>query len=142
MYSLSVMFLLVGMTTMMSCKPEKKIIGKWKVTYSKGMDDDASLKGEIWTFKHNGKFVGDIWGGESAVTCNYAFDKKTLTLSGGDLDYDGNYYKGNCTITLNVDNLSKKEMSLSGKVVDKYYDKEDRYYDTDSWNVSFELEKK
>ena len=141
MYSLSVMFLLVGMTTMMSCKPEKKIIGKWKVTYSKGMDDEA-VKGSVWTFKDNGKFVGNVFGEDGEVSCNYDFDKKTLTLSGGDLDYEDYRWKGSYTLTLDVDNLSKKEMSLSGKVVYKDYDKEDGSSDTDSWNVSFELEKK
>ena len=141
MYSLSVIFLLVGMTTMMSCKPEKKIIGKWKVTYSKGMDDEA-VKGSVWTFKDNGKFVGNVFGADEEVACNYSFDKKTLTLSGGDLEYNDYDYKESYTITLDVDNLSKKTMSLSGRCVDKYYDKEDGYSDTETWNVSFELEKK
>ncbi len=139
MYSLSVVFVLIGMTTMTSCKPEKKIIGTWKVTYSKGMNDDL-LKGTLWTFKDNGKFLGDIWGGEEEISWNYGFYKKALTLYIDCIYYD--YSRDRYRLNLDVDNLSKKEMSLSGTVVDIYYDKDGNFVNIDSWNVRYELEKK
>lgn len=141
MYGLSIVLLFTGMTFMSSCKPEKKITGKWEVVYSKqdGFTDEYNI-GEIWTFKENGKFLGAL-GEDETIECDYSFDGKTLTFFGGDLKYDLASYKGNCTVSLDVDELSKKKMSLSGKVTDKYYSYITFEDFIDTWSVIYELEK-
>lgn len=146
MYGLSIVLLFTGMTFMSSCKPEKKISGKWKVVYSKqdGFTDEYNI-GEIWTFKENGKFLGAFFEDET-IECDYSFDGKTLTFFGGDLKYDINIGETinksyNYTVSLDVDELSKKKMSLSGKVTEKYYDYNIFEDFIDTWSVIYELEK-
>ena len=147
MYSLSVVLLIAGMTAMTSCKkPEKQIIGKWKVTSTNKNDENA--KGNSWTFKDNGKFVGEIFeiadflfdGGE--IECDYSCDGKTLTLSGGDLKYKlegARDIHGTYTFEFDIDEISNKTMSLSGKVKDDAYDGEVHGIYTDP--LEYELEK-
>ncbi len=148
MYSLSVVLLIAGMTTMTSCKKtEKKILGKWKVTSTNKNDENA--KGNTWTFKDNGKFVGDIYdlaeddwvlidGNE--IECDYSCDGKTLTLSG--IKYRSNGAKdihGTYTFEFDIEEISNKTMSLSGKVKDDGYEEEHHYTYTES--LEYELEK-
>ena len=134
MYSLSVVLLIAGMTAMTSCKkPEKQIIGKWKVTSCTldGKTEDSYT--ETWTFKENGKFIGldflcDNFEEAEGLTysCGYSCDDKTLTLTvtvNGEYYYDmwdsgfNDYYskfKYVYTLDLDIDELNNKTMSLSG----------------------------
>lgn len=143
-YSLSIVFLFAGMTLMTSCKPEKKVLGKWEVVYARiDSDKDDIIIGETWTFKENGKFIGAL-SEDEVVECDYSFDGKTLTFSGGDLKYEDIYEKEQYTITLDVEELSKQKMSLSGKCKYEYYNYSYITYEkyVDSFTLSYELEKK
>ncbi|MBO4738107.1 MAG: hypothetical protein J5606_00945 [Bacteroidales bacterium] len=149
LYNLSVVLLIAGMTTMTSCKkPEKLIIGKWKVTSANKNDENA--KGNTWTFKDNGKFVGDIYdlaeddwvlnNNGDEIECDYSCDGKTLTLSG--IKYRSNGGKdihGTYTFEFDIEGISNKTMSLSGKVKADGYEEE--HHDTYTDPLEYELEK-
>ena len=142
LYSLSVVLLIAGMTTMTSCKkPEKLIIGKWKVTSAKSdAFDSDEVKGTTWTFKENGTFIGNLDGED--YECDYSCSKNSLSFSGGDLK------KWRMSIELEIDEINNKTMSLSGKIKYSGYDDWDDYgvaqhkaY-SESFSVRYELEKK
>lgn len=128
-----------------SCtKPEKQIIGKWKITYAK-VDgyNDGEAKGEVWTFKENGKFNGYISLGKKDdmyIDCNWSIDGNELVLKGGDLEVSGSGWSEELVITLDIEQLDKNNLVVSGKMKDTYY--EDGEYDTYSCNVAYELEAK
>ncbi|MBO4738106.1 MAG: hypothetical protein J5606_00940 [Bacteroidales bacterium] len=143
LYSLSVVLLIAGMTTMTSCKkPEKQIIGKWKVTSAKSdFGNSDEVKGATWTFKENGTFIGDLIGGTD-FECDYSCSKNSLSFSGGDLKKYG------MSVELEIDEINNKTMSLSGKIKYSGYDDWDDYgvaqhkaY-SESFSVRYELEKK
>ncbi len=148
-------FLLAAIAVMMcfsSCtkKPEKLIVGKWKIV-SAHSSDIANLsddKGEIWRFKENGTFEG-YFGfleevvEEGFVECRYNCDGNTIVLQGGNLEgslYYDHYYE--CVFTFDIDEITKDGLSISGKVkfTEKDYDGETG--DTDIIKLSYELEKK
>ncbi len=128
--------------------PEKLIVGKWKVVSARCSDQyfgDAveNDKGTTWNFKENGTFTGtmnimDFIG--SDISCNYTCDDSSLELRGGDLKgtFDGESY--NIVYMFDIDEISRKELSISGKV--KISDTYDGYTDTYSFSVSYDLEKK
>ena len=127
LYSLSVVLLIAGMTTMTSCKkPEKQIIGKWKVISASGDVDADDVKGSVWTFKENKTFMGNFDGDD--VSCDYSCSGTSLSFSGGDLS------KWKWSVDLTIDDINKKTMSLSGKI--KYSGYYSEYY-----SVRYELEK-
>lgn len=128
-----------------SCnKPEQQIVGKWKITYTKvdGYNDDDA-KGETWTFKENGKFNGYISLGKQEnmyFDCNWSIDGNELVLKGGDLEVSGSGWSEELVLTLDIEQLDKNNLVVSGKMKDTYY--EDGEYDTASCNVAYELEAK
>ena len=146
MLRLTIMAALVVLICLPSCtKPEKQIIGKWKITSAKVdgyKDDDA--KGEVWTFKDNGKFNGYIsfagLKGETYFDCNWAIDGNELVLKGGDLEESGSGWSDEVVITLDIEQLDKNNLVVSGKMKEEYY--EDGEYETYSENVAYELEAK
>ena len=125
--------------------PEKLIVGKWKVVsvrcsdqyYSTSVEGD---KGATWNFKENGTFTGTLSImeiiGNSDVSCNYTCDDSSLELRGGDLKgtIDGENF--NVVFMFDIDEISKKELSISGKcrLTDAY--------ETYSFSLSYDLEKK
>ena len=125
-----------------SCnKPEQQIVGKWKITYTK-VDgyNDGDAKGETWTFKENGKFNGYISLGKKDdmyFDCNWSIDGNELVLKGGD---SGSGWSEELVLTLDIEQLDKNNLVVSGKMKDTYY--EDGEYDTYSCNVAYELEAK
>ena len=136
-----------------SCtKPEKQIIGKWKITYAKVdgyKDEDA--EGEVWTFKDNGKFSGYISLGKKSrfeCDCNWFIEGNELILKGGDLSASesgsGYSYSADGVITMDIEQLDKKELILSGKMKIEYIETEDgyTYHDTENFKVAYELEAK
>ena len=143
---LTIMAALVVLICLPSCtKPEKQIIGKWKITSAKVdgyKDDDA--KGEVWTFKDNGKFSGYLSFGKKSddlyFDCNWAIDGNELVLKGGDLEESGSGWSYEVVITLDIDQLDKNNLVVSGKMKEEYY--EDGEYETYSENVAYELEAK
>ena len=140
---LTIMAALVVLICLPSCtKPEKQIIGKWKITSAKVngyKDDDA--KGEVWTFKDNGKFSGYLsLKGETYFDCNWAIDGNELVLKGGDLEESGSGWSYEVVITLDIEQLDKNNLVVSGKMKEEYY--EDGEYETYSENVAYELEAK
>ena len=140
LYSLSVVLLIAGMTAMTSCKkPEKLIIGKWKVTSAKSdAINSDEVKGATWTFKENGTFVGEL-DGYGASDCDYSCSKNSLSFSGGDLKKYG------MSVELEIDEINNKTMSLSGKIKYSYsgydYGVAPHKY-SESVSVRYELEKK
>jgi len=132
-----------------SCTKEKKIEGKWKITYAKedGYNDKNAI-GETWTFKENGTFVGYLSYFEQEVTAKWSIDGNELIIKGGDLEgsESGSGWSDSWEIiyTLDIDQLDNKNLVVSGKAKEIYTETEDGYTDTDtdSWSVSYELEAK
>ena len=140
-----------------SCtKPEKQIVGKWKITYAKvdGYKVEEA-KGETWTFKDNGKFSGFMCFGRKKagdvgknIDCNWFIDGNELVLKGGDLEFSesgsGWSYSAEAVITMDIEQLDKKELVVSGKMRVEYSENEDgyTYHDTETYNVAYELEPK
>ena len=153
---LTVMAALVILMCLPSCtKPEKQILGKWKITYAKvdGYKIEEA-KGETWTFKDNGKFSGYMYfggkkaGGGGDIECNWFIDGNELVLKGGDLEASesgsGYSYSAEAVITMDIEQLDKKELVVSGKMKVEYSEYEDgnTYHYTDTYNVAYELEPK
>lgn len=152
---LTFMAAMVILMCLPSCtKPEKQIVGKWKITYAKvdGYKVEEA-KGETWTFKDNGKFSGYISTGEKAggggyIDCNWFIDGNELVLKGGDLEASesgSNWsYSAEAIITMDIEQLDKKELVVSGKMKIEYRETEDgnTYHDSRVYNVAYELEAK
>ena len=105
-------------------KPEKLIVGRWTVESAHSITDvhvDEVVeadKGEIWNFKENGTFSGymnllDYNDMAGYVECEYVCDGNTIELRNGTLKGE-NY---NVIFLFNIENLTKQELSLSGKVL-------------------------
>lgn len=131
---------LVIMIGMPSCtKPEKQIVGKWKIVYAKvdGYKDEYAV-GHVWTFKDNGKFSGYLGLDdfeEEEFYCNWLIDEGELVFNGGDLENNSEGFE-EIVLTLDIEQLDKENLVVSGKV---------RYksgYSSGSYNVSYELERK
>ena len=144
---LTIMAALLILITLPSCtKPEKQIVGKWKITYAKADGyNDTGAKGEIWTFKDNGKFNGYLSFGKKGrddgyFDCNWSIDGNELVLKGGDLEVSGYGYSEEAVITLDIEQLDKNNLVVSGKVKDEW--SEDGDHGTYSFNVAYELEAK
>lgn len=143
---LTILAALVVLICLPSCKkPEKQIIGKWKITYAK-VDgyNDGDAKGEVWTFKENGKFNGYLSFGKKDYDmyfdCNWSIEGNELVLKGGDLDFGGSGYSDEVIITMDIEQLDKNNLVVSGKMKEEYY--EDGEYDSYSCKVAYELEAK
>lgn len=132
-------------------KPEQLIVGKWKVVSARSSDIDVSDdKGETWTFKENGTFVGhfsflDGLDGGGDIECRYTCDDNTITLRGGDLegrinDYDY-YINYEYVFTFDIDEITSEVLSISGKVKGSMNDSEG-YSESDMAKLSYELERK
>lgn len=146
---MAALLLLIGLS---SCtKPEKQIIGKWKIVSAKFdgyKDEDA--KGEVWSFKENGKFSGYLSFGKKSrmdIDCNWHIDGDELVLSGGDLEFSesgyGYSYSEEVILTLDIEQLDKKELVVSGKVRDEISGTEDgnTFHETyGPYKTSYELE--
>lgn len=130
-----------------SCKksddptPEELVVGRWKITYAK-LDGykDEELEGETWSFKDNGKFSGCLFDEDEEIDCNWVINGKELVLKGGDLEYSEPDYSAEAVITLDIEKLDKTDLIVSGKV--KIEEVEDGYHYSDSFKVSYELERK
>lgn len=144
--------------------PEKLIVGKWKVV-SASCDDlnsqfyDGFIRafsydeGETWTFQEDGTFKGYmnalqyfVLGINTGyingdIKCDYICDDYTLKLRNGNLIvtfYDGyEECKYNFEFTFDIDNISNKELSLTGKL--KITDDEETSTVT---KIKYELKKK
>lgn len=117
------MVALAVLVSLPSCtKPEKQIIGKWKIVSAKvDGDKDEDAKGEVWTFKDNGKFsgfinLGLVWGVKisSDVDCKWRIDGNELVLSGGDLEFIEDGYSVEVIITMDIEQLDNEALILSG----------------------------
>jgi len=126
-----IFLLLTTVAFMSSCqKNEKKIVGKWKVTKATSSDEDIDDilseydKGCTWSFKDNGDctvtFCGYDCDGEYYVSKNTL--SITCKIDGEKLDWD-----------MDIDELTNKEMSLSGTF---RFDYDEKY------KVSYSLEKR
>lgn len=148
---------MVILVIMSSCtKPEKQIIGKWKITYAKVEGEgfiDKSAVGETWNFKENGTFTGCM-SKEVEITCNWFLNGEELVLKGGDLEYSGEHsgesgsvWSDNSEVvyTFDLDLLDKDNLVVSGKARSIYTSTSeygDTFTHTQSWSVSYELEAK
>lgn len=139
---------LIILISLPSCnKPEKQIVGKWKITSAKvdGYKIEEA-KGEVWSFKQNGKFSGYIYfagkkgGGGGDIDCNWIIDGNELVLKGGDLETNGYGWSEEVILTLDIEQLDKEELIVSGKM--KYDWSEDGYNGSESYKVVYELEAK
>ena len=142
---LTIMAALVILICLPSCsKPEKQIIGKWKIISAKfdGYKDERA-GGEVWTFKDNGKFSGYISYGKNngyEIDCNWYIDGNELMLKGGDLEASGYGYSEEAVITFDIEQLDRKNLVVSGKMKYQWY--EDGEYGNDIYSTSYELEAK
>lgn len=130
-------------------KPEKLIVGKWKIESARCTSDeeeDYYMKysvGENWNFKENGTFVGYLSFFEDEVECDYICDDNTLELKGGDLKGYDHDYEFSIVFQFDIEEISKKEMSLSGKHKITYTYPGDDYSETYTLTgIKYELEKK
>lgn len=130
-YAVIIAVVVMGLCFSSCNKPEKLIIGKWKVTSMKVAGQKVSkAEDETWTFKDDGKFSGVFPYGSSTtdIEAKYSVSEDELKISGGDLD---NYSVDNLKLSLDI---TKKTMSVSGKV--------NYSYDyTDSFSAEFEKKK-
>ena len=113
-----VCLVLVAMVAFSSCsKPEKQIIGKWKITKASlkinGYEDAFDDKGEMWVFKDNGRCVLHIFGQD--FEGKYTVKKNTLTF---DVEYDFGYGEKVFVYSsdLDIDEINKEKMSISGTI--------------------------
>lgn len=150
--SLRLLFLaaLAVMVCFSSCtkNPEKLIVGKWKVESVRCSDDEFGEyfeedKGETWRFDESGTFKGYLSLLEGDVECDYICDDYSLEMSGGDLTMYDDDEKITLSFDFDIDEISKKEMSLSGKCKITYKD----YYEGETYTytisgIKYELEKK
>ena len=129
-------------------KPEKLIVGKWKIVsaHSSDISNLSDDKGEIWRFKENGTFEGYFGFLEEIVEkgfveSHYNCDGETIVLRGGNLEgnlYDDHIYE--CVFTFDIDEITKDALSISGKL--KFTESSDgEIGDIDIVKLSYELEK-
>ena len=108
-----------------SCqKNEKLIVGKWRVSHVNG-DPLLNLsedRGTTWTFKENGNCYVTLEGYE--LLGDYDISDNSLII----------YVENYCMWDLDIDELNKKEMSLSGKYID--------YGSDEKLRVSYDFYKK
>ena len=141
---------LAVMVCFSSCtkNPEKLIVGKWKVESVRCSDDEFGEyfeddKGETWKFDEDGTFKGYLSLLEGDVECDYICDDYSLELSGGDLTMSYGDEKITVVFEFEIEEISRKEMSLSGKCKINYRDYYEGY--DESYTISgikYELEKK
>jgi hypothetical protein len=131
---------LVAATAIMftSCSKEKKLEGKWKITKSSTSEsgyDFSEAKGESWSFKDNGKCSVHItW------TSSYKRDYDgTFSVSGNTLsiDLDKDSYGDKVDGEFDIDELSSKELSISGTWTIK-----EEGYNPGKVKCSYDFEKK
>lgn len=106
-----------------SCSKEDKIVGKWKVTRVTG--EIGGEKDDIWTFKENGSCSVVITGID--FDGDWSISKDNLSI---DINENGYKFVGDFTI----DELSSKELSISGKWTYKNYG--------ESYKANYDFEKK
>jgi hypothetical protein len=132
-----VCLVLAAMVAFSSCsKPEKQIIGKWKITKAKYIEEGYDLggddKGEIWTFRDNGKCV--LFMGGFEYDGSYSVKKNTLTIN---VQYRDERFYFTLSGDVDIDELTKDEMAVSGNPF--FMDYENLY---SCWpKISYELEK-
>ena len=160
--------MLVVLATMVcfsSCtkNPERLIVGKWKVVSARCSDNNvkpwvidaiSNDKGETWSFKENGTFVGYMnllslqeidELGYGDVECDYICDDNTIEGRGGNLrgitDYGETRY--DIVFTFEIDEISKNELSITGKITVTWtsFDYEESETETVT-KIKYELEKK
>lgn len=112
-----VCLVLAAMVAFSSCsKPEKQIIGKWKITKAKyideGYDYGGDDKGESWTFKENGKCILNMMGGYEWYG-EYSITKNTLTI---DVEWKWEDWHYTLSGDLDIDEFNKNEMAVSGEL--------------------------
>ena len=141
-YAVIIAVVVMGLCFSSCNKPEKLIIGKWEITSMKCNGQKGSkVEGDTWTFKDDGKFSGTIWTGYQAldIEAKYTVSEDELKISGGDLD---NYGIDNLKLSLDI---TKKTMSVSGKLNQNNYDDYDDYdwksSSGDSFSAEFEKKK-
>lgn len=147
--------------------PEKLIVGKWKVV-SASCDDPSDEYyeefieaftydvGETWTFQEDGTFKGYmnalpylLDGSNSGqinrdIKCNYLCDDNTIKLRDGNLNgsfFDYDYFiTYNFVFTFDIDEISNKDLSISGKLkITMTDDESETFYVT---KIRYELAKK
>lgn len=128
--------LLAAALLMVSCSKEDKIVGKWKITHASGEFSDC--KGDIWTFKDNGKCSGVVVF-EDELDFEWSLSNDCLTL---EIDEDGASIVGE----FDIDELSSSEMSLSGEWKYSYYEYDYEYGGRNlvsgKYKVNYDFEKK
>ncbi|MCR5424422.1 MAG: hypothetical protein K6E93_06675 [Bacteroidales bacterium] len=94
-------------------------------------------RGSVWTFKESGDVTFQV--------DEYDFDG-TWYVSGDELtiEYRNDEEDVDLTGEFSIDDISSREMSLSGKWIDKHYETVYGEYSrvTDKYNVSYDFEKK
>ena len=137
-----VCLVLAAMVAFSSCsKPEKQIIGKWKITKASlkndgyEEEDEFDDKGEMWVFKDNGRCVLHIFGQD--FEGKYTVKNNTLTI---DIEYDFGYGEEVFVDSsdLDIDEINKEEMSISGTI----YAHGSDFGVRQKFKLSFEFEKK
>lgn len=138
-----VCLVLVAMAAFSSCsKPEKQIIGKWKITEASlkhngyEEEDEFDDKGEIWIFKENGSCVLHIFGQD--FEGHYTVKDNTLAIN---VEHFFITYDEEACVTssaLDIDEINKKEMSISGTI----YAHGSDFGNGKKFKLSFEFEKK
>ena len=143
-YAVIIAVVVMGLCFSSCNKPEKLIIGKWKIEEQKvDKTKVSSAEGEVWSFTDDNKFKGHIDGND--FSGKYSCEDDELILSGGDFT-DKNIDQ----IVFEIESISKKAMTLNGKVKtsqggNNNYDPYDDYdwkNLTEGTKITVELEKK
>ena len=140
MYNKTKLFCIVVLMTavtfvFMSCSKEDKIVGKWKITkVSSELSED---KGESWTFKESKKCSVVIDGVDCDGEWYVSNDELTIYIDENTSWYKDSYFVTKLTGEFSIEELSSKDLSLSGKWKIKWSDG-----DSESIKVNYEFEKK
>ena len=102
-------------------KPEKQIVGKWEMTSLTVQGERLRCRDAYMTFKDNGsvRLSGEIDYEDWDYTSKWAMEDDELVIKGGDIDWGEEYY----VLRLEIDELTKETLELSGKMKG-YYDDE------------------
>ena len=136
-YKLFLVVALIAATSMMltSCSKEKRIEGKWKVTRASG--DFSDDKGSVWIFKESGDVTFQV--NEMDLDGTWYVSGDELTI-----DYHSDKEGWDLTGEFSIDDISSREMSLSGIWIEKgyQYESDPTSFYTEKYKVSYDFEKK
>lgn len=143
---LEIVVVLIIMMCLVSCtKPEKQIVGKWKIiSATEGRENiEYYAKGEIWTFREGGNFVGWLPMPGGLISCKWIIDGDELILQGGELEKVPGDFQ-DVSYTFDIEQLDKKRLIVSGIIeyVDAWALEHYGDYIIDRTSVYFELKAK